>query len=382
MTLACVDVKGDMKQGMDPASMTLRALEDDHGTIDSLPITTLTSAVEKDHKICMNIDMNSICSTQTSKCECREDMKWNNETLECQVYMDVDCSNLDSGKETDKEILSTTAKPEVKDDTQGNATEPSLDVANVTLPTYNLTETKKGEFELNLTSLTPEKTLAGSKLLEIDVNNTSPQEITQEFCREIKAISLKYSEPQRNPSRYNNNYVNRRRVGWGIGGTSLIILLVLGCCACCCVVSFFKKAQEMFRSKRSNNYDAQSVENVPAQDLHIPNPAYMAASEPAYPLYPAQSESQPYNPNGPLAPPVPGMPAIPPTQPGYPSGPVYPPVAPNPYPPINAGYPPNPNPAVAPPYPPDPNTFAPPPYPPMPGANNPPQGTNPPPYPT
>ena len=47
MTLACVDVKGDMKQGMDPASTMLRALEDDHGTIDSLPITTLTSAVER-----------------------------------------------------------------------------------------------------------------------------------------------------------------------------------------------------------------------------------------------------------------------------------------------------------------------------------------------
>ena len=47
VTLACVDVKADMKQDMDPASTMLRALEDDHGTIDSLPITTLTSAVER-----------------------------------------------------------------------------------------------------------------------------------------------------------------------------------------------------------------------------------------------------------------------------------------------------------------------------------------------
>ena len=77
-----------------------------------------------------------------------------------------------------------------------NKTELSLDIGNVTLPNYNLTETEKGDFELNVTAITPEATLAGSKLLEIDVNNTSGPEIKREFCREIKAISLKYSEPQ------------------------------------------------------------------------------------------------------------------------------------------------------------------------------------------
>ena len=71
-----------------------------------------------------------------------------------------------------------------------------MDIANVTLPNYNLTETDSGEFELNLTRLSPEDTLAGSKLLEIDVNKTSKTEIRREFCREIKAVSLKYSEPQ------------------------------------------------------------------------------------------------------------------------------------------------------------------------------------------
>lgn len=43
------------------------------------------------HSECIKIDMNAICSTKTDentntrKCECREDMRWNNETLECQV---------------------------------------------------------------------------------------------------------------------------------------------------------------------------------------------------------------------------------------------------------------------------------------------------------
>ena len=41
---------------------------------------------------CLVIDINLICSTTSNKCECREDMKWNKDNLECQIYIDVDCS--------------------------------------------------------------------------------------------------------------------------------------------------------------------------------------------------------------------------------------------------------------------------------------------------
>ena len=179
---------------------------------------------------------------------------------------------------------------------------------------------------------------------------------------------------QRVPNRYNNNYVNRRRVGWAGGTIGMIVFLILGCCACCCLVAFFKKAKEHFTNKPSNNYDTHSVSNGP-DDNQFPNPAYgqntTAYNQPAYPLYPTPSQSQPYDPNAPPAPPVPGMPAIPPTQPGYAAGPVYPPVTPNMYPQAPV-YPPNPATGAAPPYPPDPNSFAAPPYPPAPGTNNPP----------
>ena len=39
--------------------------------------------------------MNLICSEKSKKCECREDMKWNMEKGECQVYINVDCSIFD-----------------------------------------------------------------------------------------------------------------------------------------------------------------------------------------------------------------------------------------------------------------------------------------------
>jgi len=49
---------------------------------------------------CMAMDMNLICNTELTtqgnigKCECRRDMKWNSQTGECQIYMDVDCSRI------------------------------------------------------------------------------------------------------------------------------------------------------------------------------------------------------------------------------------------------------------------------------------------------
>ena len=47
-----------------------------------------------DHKDCKNVDMNMICaqsgtigSAGSRSCQCRDDMKWNDEGLECQIYI-------------------------------------------------------------------------------------------------------------------------------------------------------------------------------------------------------------------------------------------------------------------------------------------------------
>ena len=39
----------------------------------------------KDNATCQNIDINLVCSSKTRECECRNDMKWNEDELECQV---------------------------------------------------------------------------------------------------------------------------------------------------------------------------------------------------------------------------------------------------------------------------------------------------------
>ena len=56
--------------------------------------------------------MNLICSDKSEKCECREDMKWNSDDLECQIYIDVDCSIF--GENTDpKSLMSGEEKGQV-----------------------------------------------------------------------------------------------------------------------------------------------------------------------------------------------------------------------------------------------------------------------------
>ena len=98
---------------------------------------------------------------------------------------------------------------------------------------------------------------------------------------------------QRVPSRYNNNYINRRNVGWSVGTTAIIVALVLGCCFCCCIIAFFKKAKEHINSKRSNDWDGNSSSNGPTGDAQFPQGGYgdMNApnNQPAYPLYPKTS---------------------------------------------------------------------------------------------
>ena len=64
------------------------------------------------------------------------------------------------------------------------------------LTNYNLSEVGDDSFSLDLTKLLPKKTLVSSKLTKSSINNTNVVDIKWVFCLEIKAISLKYGEPE------------------------------------------------------------------------------------------------------------------------------------------------------------------------------------------
>lgn len=61
-------------------------------TYDFNPFISCTS-----HSNCHNLDMNLICG-QSGTCQCRNDMKWNNAALECQVFVDVNCTDIEDTK--------------------------------------------------------------------------------------------------------------------------------------------------------------------------------------------------------------------------------------------------------------------------------------------
>jgi len=56
--------------------------------------------------------MNMVCRDQT--CQCREDMRWNDKALECQLFLDVDCSHLNYSTPVSEEVLAAAKKIEQK----------------------------------------------------------------------------------------------------------------------------------------------------------------------------------------------------------------------------------------------------------------------------
>ena len=113
-----------------------------------------------------------ICSLQKT-CTCRPDMKWNSETGECQIFMDVDCSDIDVNSEPATAVSdssATTTKPETDGDAEF----------------VEVLEDK------NITDLTANDTLKDSGLVKLDVNNTTEVELKTEFCREVSQIAGRF----------------------------------------------------------------------------------------------------------------------------------------------------------------------------------------------
>ena len=66
-----------------------------------------TSCSLSEQSRCNRIDINLVCTQSvdgTHSCRCRRDMEWNSRTLECQMFLDVDCMDLKYTYAPSKEI--------------------------------------------------------------------------------------------------------------------------------------------------------------------------------------------------------------------------------------------------------------------------------------
>ena len=117
------------------------------------------------------LDMNLVCNTNLTtqgdagKCECRQDMKWNTEAGECQIFLDVDCSTITYETKPSSTILTAVEKAKAEMNLDGE--------------TAPLGRTESAN-----------ETLANSLLTKIDPKNSTAEEIKEAFCRDIDSFSF------------------------------------------------------------------------------------------------------------------------------------------------------------------------------------------------
>jgi len=157
---------------------------------------------------CQMMDMNLICNKNMTtsgegRCECRQDMKWNKEAGECQLYIDVDCSSITYDTKPSPVILEAVKK-------MNNTKEVDLD-----------TKADNGTL-----SASPNVTLSNSLLSTIDPSKASPDEIKEAFCRDVDSLSWEF-----NTSESNSGLSGDEIFGIFLG--VIVVLVLLGFCSFC-----------------------------------------------------------------------------------------------------------------------------------------------------
>ena len=139
-----------------------------------------------EHRTCTSVDMNMICGGiqektdensmdhRETRCKCRENMEWNPDVLECQLFIDVNCSSDNN----------------IENASQNQTLNP------ISLPSKpSSTILRKYQISLRnrpLSYLSPLVTLERSMLLNLDLTKTKSAFAKSIFCRELTTISRRY----------------------------------------------------------------------------------------------------------------------------------------------------------------------------------------------
>jgi len=282
-----------------------------------------------DSRICHAMDINLVCwknstnLTGTTRCSCRRDMKWNNATGECQLYLDVDCSGITYETKPSPIILEAANATMQKQEGKENAT---------------LLGEEKETLENSTSILDPalaiNQTLSNSLLTSIDPKKASEADIKEAFCRDVDSFSLVLVKKEPTPN---------HAVPTAVGVVVALVLLSVCCCGCfiCCCK---EKAKSCFGRKKSRHIEDSTPQAEqmsfaavkPAENMSIGGAPYYQQGA-VYP--PADSYPQASYPVNPTYPPTTGYPpqgGLPyPPQGGQP----YPGPSGQPYPPPQSGFP-------------------------------------------
>merc|ERR1712032_1791389 len=137
------------------------------------------NVTEKTNHRCNSEDINLVCNPSDDPtrhdgmCEFRRDMKWNPDALECQIYLNVNCSTTTYETEPSNAVWFAVQKAKAELVAAG--------AKNVTQEILERTQTK-------------EESLANSLLKWIDPKNATADEIREAFCRDVDAFSFEFQE--------------------------------------------------------------------------------------------------------------------------------------------------------------------------------------------
>ena len=162
-----------------------------------------------DTACCQSQDINMVFNNESlaeNPCECRQSMKWNTKQLECQFYMDVDCSSITYDNVPSTIVLAA-------------ANETMKIIGNETIP-----------LKENIT-ITPNDALKNSLLSNIDPKVASEQELTEAFCRDVDSFSWEFGGLEKPKKIKEGMFSKIETIHWVfvIAGIALICAVLVKC---------------------------------------------------------------------------------------------------------------------------------------------------------
>lgn len=256
------------------------------------------SATCVDHQQCWDYDQNMICpedkltTAGTAKCQCRTDMRWNSQESECQLYLDVDCSKITYDTPADPVILKAVEVTIARLNSTENEDSNNLLVAGNETEAGVKDETAAAAKEAaaeaaEKKAIGRDATLENSLLNSMDAKTSTPDQITEAYCRDVDSLSFEF-QTQEDPRRGGGG-------GMGVGGIIGIIVLVLGLTSCCCLCAICcacKGVLDCCKKKDTRSPSPVAFSAVQNQEEYQNNQQHMNMNAgPDQPGYPSATQS-------------------------------------------------------------------------------------------
>ena len=231
-----------------------------------------------DTACCQSQDINMVFNNESlaeNPCTCRQAMKWNTKELECQFYMDVDCSSI-----TYDNVPSTIV----------------LAAANKTMKIIGDETTPVNKNN----TITPDDALKNSLLSNIDPEVASEQELTEAFCRDVDSFSWEFGGLEKTDK---GMFSNMELTDW-LWSVAIIVIIVCtlvrwgprmyASLKSCCYYDEDGNKDENDLNEITNNATTSTDPHATSLSAHTDYPPNLASAGKQQLPYPPATNETPY----------------------------------------------------------------------------------------